>query len=69
MLYLRLIILLIGGNVFVDSETLLMIDFVNLKIKPAQFFRGAHMGRVCVCMFIGVSTHIYIYEYLRLHCV
>jgi uncharacterized PurR-regulated membrane protein YhhQ (DUF165 family) len=30
-------------------------DFVNLKIKTAQSFRGAHSSRVCV--FIGMSAH------------
>jgi hypothetical protein len=34
-----------------------MTDFVNLKIKPAQSFGSAHRGRVCVRVFIGVSTH------------
>jgi hypothetical protein len=55
MLHLRLIILSVGGNVPIDSVTLLVTDFVNLKIKPAQFFGGAHRGRVCVLVFIGVS--------------
>jgi hypothetical protein len=55
-LYLRLIILSVGGDVPVDSETLLMIDFVNLKIKLAQSFEGAHRNRVCVHVFIGVSA-------------
>jgi hypothetical protein len=36
MLHLRLIILSVGGDVRVDSETLLITDFINLKIKPAQ---------------------------------
>jgi hypothetical protein len=31
-------------------------DFMNLKIKPAQSFRCAHTGRVCICVFIGVSA-------------
>jgi hypothetical protein len=47
-----------GGDVPVDSEALLMTNFVNLKIKPAQSFRGAHRDRVCVLVFIGVSTHM-----------
>jgi hypothetical protein len=55
----------VGGDVPVDSETLLVTDFVNLKIKPAQSFEGAHRGRVCVCVFIGVSARtcmsIYVY--------
>jgi hypothetical protein len=46
----------VGGDISVDSETLLVIDFVNRKIKSAQFFRGAHKGRVCVRVFIQVSA-------------
>jgi hypothetical protein len=42
-------------------------DFMNLKIKPAQFFEGAHRGRVCVC--VHMSEYSYVYEYLRLYCV
>jgi hypothetical protein len=38
----------------VDSETLLMTDFVNLKIKPAQSFRGAHRGMMYVRVFIEI---------------
>jgi hypothetical protein len=40
----------------VDSKTLLMTDFVNLKIKSAQSFRGAYRGRVYVRVFIIVSA-------------
>jgi hypothetical protein len=47
-LHLRLIILSVGDDVPVDSETLLVTDFVNLKIKSAQSFRGAHRDRVCI---------------------
>jgi hypothetical protein len=32
-LYLRLIILSVKDDVHVDSETLLVTDFINLKIK------------------------------------
>jgi hypothetical protein len=56
-LYLRLIILLVGGDVPVDSEALLVTNFVNLKIKSTQSFGGAHIGRVCMRVFIEVSTH------------
>jgi hypothetical protein len=45
-------ILLVGGGVPVDNDALLMTDFKNLKIKPAQSFRDAHRGRVCVRVFI-----------------
>jgi hypothetical protein len=34
-----------------------LTDFVNLKIKLIQSFGGAHRGRVCVQVFIGVSAH------------
>jgi hypothetical protein len=33
-----------------------MTNFVNFKIKPIQSFRGAYSDRVCVHVFIGVST-------------
>jgi hypothetical protein len=55
----------VGDDVFVDSETLLVTDFMNLKIKPAQSFRGTNRGRVCVHVFIRVgartcmSIHVY----------
>jgi hypothetical protein len=47
-----------GDDVSVDSDTLLVTDFVNLKIKSAQSFGCAHRGRLCVCVFIGVSAHM-----------
>jgi hypothetical protein len=64
-LHLQLIILSVGGDVPIDSEALLMTDFMNLKIKPTQSFRDAHRGRVCVRVFTYMSAHtcmsIYIY--------
>jgi hypothetical protein len=59
-LHLRLIILSVGGDVSVNSETLLMTDFVNLKIKSAQSFKGTHMSRVCIRVFIEVNVRTYI---------
>jgi hypothetical protein len=56
-LHLRLIILLVGGDISVDSETFLLTDFVNLKIKSAQSFGGAYKGIMYVRVFIGVSAH------------
>jgi hypothetical protein len=38
-----------------------MTDFMNLKIKLAQFFRCVHSDRLYVYIFIGVSDYIYIY--------
>jgi hypothetical protein len=54
---------LVVDDVSIDNEMFLMIDFVNLKNKSAQFFRVTHRGRV-VCVFIGLSTHTYISIYL-----
>jgi hypothetical protein len=51
-LHLRLIIFSVGCDVPVDNDALLVIDFVNLKIKSARSFRCAHRGRVCVCVHI-----------------
>jgi hypothetical protein len=42
-------------------------DFVNLKIKLAQFFECAHRDRGCI--FIGMSTHIYIYINIYIYIV
>jgi hypothetical protein len=65
-LYLRLIILLVVDDVLIDNETLLVTDFVNLKIKPAQSFRYAHRVR-CACVYRIECS--YVYEYLHLYCV
>jgi hypothetical protein len=45
----------VRDDVSIDSETLLMTDFMNLKIKSAQSFRYVYRGRLCVRAFIGVS--------------
>jgi hypothetical protein len=50
---LTLIILSVGGDVPVDSETLLVTDFINLKVKPAQSFGCTHKSRVCVYVHRG----------------
>jgi hypothetical protein len=51
-------------DVPVDNETLLMTDFVNLKIKPAQSFKSAHRDRVCVHVFIWVNARMCISIYV-----
>jgi hypothetical protein len=43
----------------VNSKTLLVTDFVNLKIKSAQYFEGAHRGRVCVYVYRGECSYVY----------
>jgi hypothetical protein len=40
-------------------ETLLVTDFMNLKIKPTQSFRSNHKCKIYVRVFIGVGTHTY----------
>jgi hypothetical protein len=54
----------VGSDVPIDSETLLMTDFVNFKIKPTQSFGGAHRSTMCVCVFIGVTARIYMSIYV-----
>jgi hypothetical protein len=49
----------VRGDVPVDSETLLVTDFMNLKIKLTQSFRCDHRGKVYVCVFIWISVHTY----------
>jgi hypothetical protein len=58
----------VESNIYIDSESLLMTDFVNLKIKLTQSFGCAHRDRVYVYVFIGVSTHMCINIYIfKLH--
>jgi hypothetical protein len=66
MLHLQLIILSVGGDIYVDSETLLMIDFMDLKIKPTQSFKSGHRDRACVRVFMEMSA---MYKYMCLYCV
>jgi hypothetical protein len=42
----------------VDSETFFMTDFVNLKIKLTQSFRGVHRDRIYVRVFIEMNATI-----------
>jgi hypothetical protein len=55
----------VGGDVLIDSETFLVTDFMNFKIKPAQSFRCAHMDRVSVHVFIGVSNRTCMNIYVK----
>jgi hypothetical protein len=59
----------VGRDVSIDSEALLVTNFVNLNTKSTQFFRCAYRDRVRVCVFIELSARIYIYEYLCFYCV
>jgi hypothetical protein len=44
----------------------LLIDFVNLKIKPVECFRGVYRDKVCVHVFIEINN---VYNYLYLYYV
>jgi hypothetical protein len=48
----------VGGVLPIDSEMLFVTDFVNVKIKLAQCFGGAHRSRVYVRVFIGMRAHM-----------
>jgi hypothetical protein len=54
----------VGDNVPIDSESFLVTDFVNLKIKSAQCFGGAYRDRMCVRIFIEMSDHTYMSIYV-----
>jgi hypothetical protein len=54
----------VRDNVFVDNETLLVTDFVKLKIKPTQCFRCIHRDKIYIHIFIGVSAYTYINIYV-----
>jgi hypothetical protein len=49
---------LMGGDVLIDSETFLVIDFMNLKIKLTQPFRDTHRDRVYVCIHRSACSYI-----------
>jgi hypothetical protein len=54
----------VGGDVPVDSESLLVTDFMNLKIKSALSFKCAHKDRIYMRVFIWISVHTYISIYI-----
>jgi hypothetical protein len=64
----------VRGDVPINSDTLSVTDFVNLKIKPIQSFIGAHRGSMCIYVSIEVNTRtcmsIYIYTiFLKKNCL
>jgi aspartate carbamoyltransferase catalytic subunit len=54
---------LVGDDISITSKTILVTDFVNLKIKPAQSFQDTRRGKIYVHIFIEVSTRTYISIY------
>jgi hypothetical protein len=49
---LWLIIFLVEDDVYIDSDTLLVTDFMNLKIKPTQSFKY---------VLIGMNVHVWVF--------
>jgi hypothetical protein len=48
----------VKDDVPIDSDALLVTDFMNFKIKLTQSFSCAHRNKVCIYVFIGVSAHM-----------
>jgi hypothetical protein len=55
----------VGGDVPVNNEALLVTDFVNFKIKSAQFFRDGYRNMICVHML----NELHLYCVKRMSCV
>jgi hypothetical protein len=51
---------LVKFDVSIDSEMILIIDFMNLKIKSTQIFRCDHRDRLYINIFIYRSGCSYI---------
>jgi hypothetical protein len=58
----------VGGDIFIDSETLLMTDFVNLNIKSVQSFGYTYRSSVYGRVFVALSSRTCISN-LCLYCV
>jgi hypothetical protein len=41
----------------------LVTDFMNLKIKLTQSFKGV------VCIYVYIVDYLYVYKYIYLYCV
>jgi hypothetical protein len=46
------------GDILIDNEMILIINFINLKIKITQSFIYIYRVMVYVYVFIRISTHI-----------
>jgi hypothetical protein len=57
-LYLRLIIFLVGGDISIDNDIFLVIDFMNLKIKSTQFFGCAFKDSVYIYVYSDDCPYI-----------
>jgi hypothetical protein len=50
------------GDVSMDTETLLVNNFINLKIKSVQPFRVVHRSRMCACVYMIECSYVYEYH-------
>jgi hypothetical protein len=55
---------LVGGDIFIDSETFLMTDFINFKIKSTQSLKNDYRSKMYVYIFIKMSAHTYTSIYI-----
>ena len=53
------VILLVVGDVLVDSEAHVVTSSISRFAGPTQFFESAHRCRVCVRAFLEVSARPY----------
>jgi hypothetical protein len=51
-------------DISVDSKMILIINFMNLKIKPTQIFRCDYRDKLYINIFIEVCAHIFEYPCL-----
>jgi hypothetical protein len=65
-LYLRLIIFSVGGDVPVNSKTFLVTDFVNLKVKSAQSFECVHRNIYVCTVFLKKEEALYVTLHLAI---
>jgi hypothetical protein len=52
---------LVGGDISVNSEIFLLIDFINLKIKANSV---AHIDKTCICVYNNKYSYIYIWIFI-----
>jgi hypothetical protein len=57
----------VEDDISIDSDTLLVTDFVNLRIKLAHSFKCAHKGKVRACVHMSECSDVY--ENLCLYCI
>jgi hypothetical protein len=68
-LYIRLIVFLLIGDLFVDSKTFLVTDFMNIKIKSVEsyVFIGARKY-MCICIYTVFLKKLISYVF-SLYCM